>query len=444
MENSEDINQNQEAKNEETQVEISVSAPRPMDNDDYNQIIATLAFNSLSDEQTMFLTGMSKENPDFLEKIEQNKDIANRLIEHQSDFICQYLNKIDNFALNGKINKAYTMLVEIADFSEDDYIFMNESGTSPLNYLETRFENIEEISNQLDFLERVNIINSGQEIKNPSMFCKRLVEYEDNLELEQKAKLNMLCAQTFKGSLVTVQGTLLAPAVADYKSYLEKAINQSSDYNIIADCHSGIEALGQIKNNRIFKDAYRKVLDKAKKEKDNRNIYNASKKLAGFYKEEYNAIGYKTENSPQFKSLLKSERYYIDAIDAYKKENKSYNNSDLRELASIQSAIPNNDGWISTKTKIANSLKGTDKYKVLISILPKMKKNQMEYINMLSTNVSKSNIALHDKFELLSLLEDNIKNTFIRDERNAAQECVKKARDYINNKRTAPTKNKER
>lgn len=441
-EEADNLNEKQENNVSETS-QIVISEPAPITIEEYNQKVFSLALEVLTEEETIKLIGVSKNDPSFFEKLKANEKASNALLMNGEYLLSQYLNQIDEYALNGKVNKSYTMLLELADFSDNDYLYI-KAVADPINCLENRFNNIENISNQIDFLERVAKINSGESISNPSIFCSKLIEYESNLFDEQKAKLNMLCAQTFKGNLYTPYGIVSQPVALDYKLYLEKAINFSSDYNTIADCHRNIETLGSIKNDRFIKDAYKRAITKAKKEKNNKAFYNANKKLAIMHKQDAKYIGFKYEASDSYKSLKKAEQYYINAIAAEKKETKKYNINDLKELAHIQKTIENDDGWVDTKRKLANSLVGVDKYKVLISILPKMKKGRLEYINMLSQKISKGSIPVKDKDVLLNNLEKIVgSNINDNSEKKAAQTNILNARNEIT-KKTLKIEKKER
>lgn len=348
--------------------------------------------------------------------------------------LIEFISETNDEALNGNTLIAFGNIANLAAFSTEEIEFMNTNQISPINYLNTRFREIDVISDQIEFITNVEIAATNNDIKNPNNFSRKLISYEDYLNDEQKAKTYMLCADLHKPNVYLMQ-TYNAATAADYKYYLEKAINYTSDYDIVADCQRG---LGNKKDKRIIKNAYLRVIKEAKrnirnmhrKEKMQNIIYQANLKMAEIYKEDGIVPGFRPQSSEQFKALEKAEKYYEEAVKTGKLITGRYNINDLKNLANIQTHTHNKTGWIKTMEKKASQLSGKDKFKVLLDILPKSE-NPLEYSNMLATRISKGKISYKDKNELLEDLSKGINYCIKGEEQHIAEKNVSNARAAI-------------
>lgn len=366
----------------------------------------------------LFVEALPSYNEDYLQELNnlQHNDINSYKLETEkiiSDYGNQVLDEAIDEVLRGDVVSSWNKMVYLANFSdaEMEYISNVQNGGQVIyrEYLDTKFNNIPYIKIYMDFINDAGSLYTGKEIYNPYDFAKRITSYDSLLNDEQKAQVCLSCARLF-----TPKDDKFRPH-PDYKFYLEKALGYSANYETVADCQRYLTAADTKSGNRAIKNAYKRVIDKAKKEKDYKSIYGASVKLKEIYHNSvHEKIGFKNFSFEEDAKINQAIEYQKLAIQADKKINGKVSVRELKALSKLYKQNGYIESWIENQKLVAKQLKGKDKYIVLSSILPYTKDKSSEFMLDLVDKISKDRMSRQDKLFLTGLLRQK-SDIYIKD-----------------------------
>ena len=408
--------------------------------EDFYGIVATTAINNLAQVDPETFAQVLALQPESQEKFNE------ALMDVSSSYLQACLDEIVDTSLKGKVDEAWNMLLPIANFSENDLavIASGQDAKKVVVYpehLKLKFANIEDVQDYIGFLEEIGEFHNGAPILNPYELAKRVTSYEDILTDDQRSQVYLSCARLFYPQ------DLSKARHPDYSHYLNKAVDCSSDYTIIADCERYLGVLGDTRDNRNLKDAYKRVILRAKKEKDYKSVYGAAVKLKDMYNDIINKkMGYRSLNNFGYEEKLnKALEYQKLAIAADKKLNGKISISELKELSKIYELSCRDGEWVDNQKRIADLLKGKDRYVVLTGIIPKLDSNKLGYTKELLTRLQNDGkVKASDKKVILNMMKHKISHCVGDKDVAEVNKQISAVEDFISNPKVKPIGKSER
>lgn len=274
-------------------------------------------------------------------------------------------------ALNEELNDAYSTLQNACFFSEQDYAYIKqvhgeEAGSKMPAYIHLRLSQVDDLALSIDFLGAIYSAEVYAQSE-PTSFSSydadevkhKINTYEDMLTPEQKAKANYIASKMF----YLQNATTKISAEGSEKECLDKVLQFTSDYKLIAYADSRLDKTAAKSVRRAYQRALKSAKDKTAK-------YHINLALGNIYSQDTNQVGFTYPQSEKVKAGEKSVKFFLHAYRYAPKEERL---AIMKKLAEVQMNMGNLSDWKQTKINIAlKFLKNEDRFNALNAVAAKL------------------------------------------------------------------------
>lgn len=274
-------------------------------------------------------------------------------------------------ALDEELNEAYTTLQNVCFFSDKDYAYIKqvhgeEAGSEMPAYIHFRLSQVEDLAPSIDFLGAIYSAEVYAQ-SDPTAFSSydadevkhKINTYEDMLTPEQKAKANYIASKMF----YLRNATTKTSADGSEEECLDKVLQFTSDYKLIAYADSRLDKKAAKNVRRAYQRALKAAKDKTAK-------YHINLALGNIYFKDTAQVGFTYPQSDKVKAGEKSVKFFLHAYRYAPKEERL---AIMKKMAEVQMNIGHLADWKETKINIAlKFLKNEDRFDSLNAVAAKL------------------------------------------------------------------------
>ena len=274
-------------------------------------------------------------------------------------------------ALDEELNEAYTTLQNVCFFSDKDYAYIKqvhgeEAGSEMPAYIHLRLSQVEDLAPSIDFLGAIYSAEVYAQ-SDPTAFSSydadevkhKINTYEDMLTPEQKAKANYIASKMF----YLRNATTKTSADGSEEECLDKVLQFTSDYKLIAYADSRLDKKAAKNVRRAYQRALKTAKDKTAK-------YHINLALGNIYSKDTAQVGFTYPQSDKVKAGEKSVKFFLHAYRYAPKEERL---AIMKKMAEVQMNIGHLADWKETKINIAlKFLKNEDRFDSLNAVAAKL------------------------------------------------------------------------
>lgn len=295
---------------------LILQQPVPLNEEDFEKIIAQKTLENIDDEYFQQLFNKSKTEADLAlllpEALDNNEfiGIANNSLEIT-------IQNIINNALDGHGNVSYNLLFQLCDFNQNEQLYIaNDKDEKQIqetlpNFIAQRFANIPYMFQTTNFINHIATLNTarakggdGLHMVDAQNLYQDAQGFENLLTPAQKAKMYYLQSEVFRKANIMPNTFAEPPACEGELNCLQLALNNTDDYKIVSCCFDRFKKQTTGSKGNLFEkninnliEAYKRVLENSSRDDI---LYHSNQKIAALYFE---------------KTRLKSITKYFDAKD---------------------------------------------------------------------------------------------------------------------------------
>ena len=398
---SEENNQNQQEK------AVCVRAPRPLTDENFEEILIRKYFDSMSNEDFMkvFHCEPTDENIDRL--LEDDSNFPRKFLTFVKKSMMETYKVIQNLALDGKSEVAWSMIESLAAFSTEElkYIHYKEGDNPDLTkYIRLRFSQIGHMFHTLNFIQTVeeaHQISDGSAVvtmKNAEKLYNKLRSYEPNLNAEQKSSVYYLASEIFRRAQI-VPGIYHEPKPCDKEIFCLRMVLDNTSLPGMVDCcldRMSRDAKILKKNIPLLISAYKRVLK-------NRHViypeddYRLNSQIAELYQKNISStcMAFSGADIKDQGNLSWAEYFYRQAAKKAPNNHKKY--EAMNAIAKVQTILGDSKKAHKTLMTAAALLPKPDCYEKMLDIASKEDQGAIQTIKQTIKKINREKMSVQIK-----------------------------------------------
>lgn len=316
--------------------EICPKAPQPLTDENFEEILIRKYFDSMSNDQFIKVFHCEPTDENIERILEDDKNFPPQFLTVVKKSMMETYKVIQNLALDGKSEVAWSMIESLAAFSPEElqYIHYKEGNQPDLTkYIRLRFSQIDHMSRTLDFIRKVEDANeiSGSSanisMEKAEEIYNKLRSYECNLDEEQKSSVYYRASELYRRAQI-VPGIYHEPKPCSKEILCLRMVLEHTASPSRVDCC--LDRMSQDK--KILKDNIPLLISAYKRVLKNHHViypednYRLNSQIAELYKKNINSscTAFSGLNIQDKGNLLWSEYFYCQAAKKAPNNNKKF------------------------------------------------------------------------------------------------------------------------
>ncbi|MBR1604518.1 MAG: hypothetical protein IJ660_00230 [Alphaproteobacteria bacterium] len=391
----------------EQENKLSSRAPQPLTKEEFDEILIRKYFESMSEEDFVKVFQCKQTDKNIEKILQDDSRFPPKFLRVVEKSILETIKVIQNLALDGKAEIAWSMAESLASFTPEElqYIHYQEGDVKNLKkYIRMRFINNNDMFRTLEFIKTVE---EAQEIsdssaiittKNAEKLYNNLRSYEPNLNAEQKSSVYYLASEVYRRAQI-VPGIYNEPKPCNKEILcLQMVLENTSLFGMVDCCLDRMS-----KDKKILKQNIPLLISAYKRVLKNRHViypedsYRLNSQIAELYQKNISStsIAFAGPDLEDKGNLVWAEYFYCQAAKKAPNNEKKY--EAMVAKAKIQRLLGEIKDAHKTLMTAAALLPEPERYEQMLTIAAEQQQNSIQTIKQVIKKINRQKMPLKVK-----------------------------------------------